>query len=56
MTQPWTHENTLAELGAYALDAIAPDERAAIEAHLKTCESCRAELTAMRETAAYMIT
>ena len=41
MTQPWTHENTMAELGAYALDASTPDERAAIEAHLKTCASCR---------------
>ena len=52
MTQPWTHENTLAELGAYALDALAPDERAAIEAHLKSCASCRDELRAMSETAA----
>ena len=52
MTQPWTHENTMAELGAYALDALTPDERAAIEAHLKTCASCREELTAMRDTAA----
>lgn len=52
MTQPWTHENTMAELGAFALDALTPDERAAIEAHLKTCESCRTELAAMRDTAA----
>jgi anti-sigma-K factor RskA len=52
MTQPWTHEQAVAELGAYALDAVSPDERAAIEAHLKTCESCRAELQAMSETAA----
>ena len=52
MTQPWTHENTMAELGAYALDALSPDERAAIEAHLKTCASCREELRAMSDTAA----
>ena len=52
MTQPWTHENTMAELGAYALDALSPDERAAIEAHLKTCASCRDELRAMSDTAA----
>ena len=52
MTQPWTHEATSAELGAYALDALSPDERAAIEAHLKTCASCRDELRAMADTAA----
>ena len=52
MTQPWTHETTMAELGAYALDALSPDERAAIEAHLKTCASCREELRAMSDTAA----
>src|SRR5688572_16510648 len=42
----------MAELGAYALDALSPDERAAIEAHLKTCASCREELRAMSDTAA----
>jgi anti-sigma-K factor RskA len=52
MTQPWTHDDTRSELGAYALNALAPDERAAIEAHLKTCDSCRDELRAMTETAA----
>ena len=52
MTEPWTHEQAVAELGAYALDAVSPDERAAIEAHLKTCVSCREELQAMAETAA----
>jgi len=52
VTQPWTHETTMAELGAYALDALSPDERAAIEAHLKTCASCREELRAMSDTAA----
>ena len=31
-------------LGAYALDAVDDRERALIEAHLETCESCRAEL------------
>jgi anti-sigma-K factor RskA len=52
MTQPWTHEQAMAELGAYALDAVSPDERAAIEAHLKTCDSCRNELRAMSAAAA----
>ena len=52
MTHPWTHEQTVSELGAYALDAVSPDERAAIEEHLKTCEACRAELQAMSDTTA----
>ncbi|MCB0968237.1 MAG: anti-sigma factor [Ilumatobacter sp.] len=29
---------------AYALDALDPDERAAFEAHLEHCESCRADV------------
>jgi anti-sigma-K factor RskA len=56
MTQPWTHDQVVAELGAYALDAVSPDERAAIEAHLKTCDSCRNELRAMSEAAAALVT
>jgi len=31
-------------LGAYALGAVDDDERAIIDAHLQTCESCRIEL------------
>ena len=52
MTTPWTHEQTVAELGAYALDALSPDERSSVEEHLKTCDACRTELKAMSETAA----
>lgn len=52
MTQPWTHDTTLAELGAYALDAVTPDERLAIEAHLKTCDACREELRVLVQTSA----
>lgn len=52
MTQPWTHEATMAELSAYALDAVSPDERAAIEAHLATCDACREELRTLSETVA----
>ena len=52
MTNPWTHDEVHAELGAYSLDALSPDESAAIDAHLSTCDSCRAELRAMREAAA----
>ena len=31
-------------LAAYALGALDPEETAALEAHLQTCETCRAEL------------
>jgi anti-sigma-K factor RskA len=33
---------------AYALGALEPDDTAAMEIHLRTCEACRAELTAYR--------
>ncbi len=39
-------------VGAYALDALDTDERAAFEAHLGTCELCRADLVEFRATAA----
>lgn len=38
-------------LGAYALDAVDPDEAAAIERHLPTCPRCRNELADHREVA-----
>lgn len=40
--------------GAYALDALDPDERAAFEAHYPTCEVCRADVGDHRETAAVL--
>jgi len=36
------------ELAAYALGALDPAEAAAMEAHLATCQSCRAELRSFR--------
>jgi anti-sigma factor RsiW len=30
--------------GAYALDALTPDEAAAFEQHLESCEPCRTEV------------
>jgi anti-sigma-K factor RskA len=36
---------------AYALDALADDERRAFEAHLAGCERCRADLAGLTETA-----
>jgi hypothetical protein len=43
------HEDAADLLGVYALDAVEPDEAAAIEAHLETCPRCRAELRNHRE-------
>jgi anti-sigma factor RsiW len=38
-------------LGAYALDALEPDEDRRVEAHLVTCPRCRQEVAALREVA-----
>lgn len=35
----------------YALDALAPDERALFETHLATCERCRADLAGLADAA-----
>lgn len=35
----------------YALDALAPDDRALFEAHLATCERCQAELAGLADAA-----
>ena len=49
-----THDEVADLLGAYALDAVDADERAAIEAHLATCARCRAEVAEHREAAALL--
>ena len=36
----------------YALDALAPDERARFEEHLRTCDRCRKELAGLQDAAA----
>lgn len=41
-------------LGAYALDAVDPVEREAIERHLLSCPRCRAEVAEHREVAAFL--
>lgn len=38
--------------GAYALNALSDEERAAFEHHLVQCEACRSEVAELRETAA----
>lgn len=39
-------------LGAFALDALEPDEAQDVERHLLTCPRCRAEVIELREVAA----
>ena len=41
-------------IAPYALDALDATEREEFEAHLRTCERCRAELPTLREAAAAM--
>ena len=41
-------------IGAYAMDALDPDERAAFEQHLRDCADCRQELAALSETLAQL--
>lgn len=49
-----THDPIEELLGAYALNAVDDDERAAVEAHLATCPRCRAEVDAHREVASHL--
>ena len=46
-----THDELKDALPAYALDALDAAERAAVEAHLLACESCRAELLVLQRVA-----
>lgn len=41
-------------LGVFALDALEPDEREAVEQHLPTCARCRGEIEEHREVAALL--
>ena len=49
-----SHDEIQELLGAYALDAVDDRERAIIESHLETCESCRVELEDHRRLAETM--
>ncbi len=42
--------------GAYAVDALDSDERAAFEEHLAQCPECQAEVTSLREAATQLAT
>ena len=46
------HAEVESLLGAYALDAVTPDERMWVEEHVEACPRCRAELDAFLEVAA----
>lgn len=49
-----THDDLQELLGAFAVDAVEPDEAAAVEAHLVECPRCRAEVAELREVAALL--
>jgi anti-sigma factor RsiW len=49
-----THHEIEELLGAYALDAVDPDEARQVEDHLAECPRCRAEVAAHREVAALL--
>jgi anti-sigma factor RsiW len=51
---PMTHDEAVELLGAYALDAVEPDEAQAIDDHLRDCPRCRGELAEHRETASLL--
>ena len=51
MTEPRSHADLEELLGAYALDALDPEEREQVELHLRDCARCRAEVADHREVA-----
>lgn len=48
------HDDVHALSGAYALDALEPEERARFEEHLGRCSACRAEVASLHETTALL--
>ena len=51
MGRALNHEEAVDLLGAYALDALDPVEHEAVDAHVRACPSCMAEVTEHREVA-----
>lgn len=49
-----SHQEIQELLGAYALDAVDPDEAEAIDLHLRECPRCRTEVAEHREIAAML--
>jgi anti-sigma factor RsiW len=54
MTKPLSTPELEELIGAYALDAVDPDEREAVERHLAECPRCRTELAGHLEVAALL--
>lgn len=54
MTDDPRHDELRALLGAYALDAVDPEETRAVEDHLRECPQCRAEVEQHRSVAALL--
>lgn len=54
MAPELTHAELQELLGAYAVDAVDADEAALVEAHLRECPRCRAEVAEHREAAALL--
>ncbi|MBO0732195.1 MAG: zf-HC2 domain-containing protein, partial [Acidimicrobiaceae bacterium] len=52
MDRSLTHDEITELLGAFALDAVEPDEAEAIESHLRTCPRCREEVRSLQGAAA----
>ncbi len=50
----YSHDDIAELLGAFALDALDPDEVDVVEAHLPTCPRCMAEVVEHREVAAIL--
>ena len=50
----YTHEELELLVSLHALDALEPDEAAAVAAHLAECDACRAAFDEARETAAML--
>jgi len=49
-----SHDEIAELLGAYALDAVEPDEAAVVEAHIVECPRCAAEVAQHHEVAALL--
>lgn len=49
-----THIELEELLGAYALDAVSPEEAEAVELHIRECPRCRDEVVTHREVAAFL--
>jgi anti-sigma-K factor RskA len=55
MTAMSAHEGMQELLGAFAVDALEPDEKAQVERHLRDCAACRREVAEHRDVAATFV-